>query len=193
MDPIDDKPRCFGSNSALYAAYHDTEWGVPVHDDRTLFEMLILEGAHAGLSWETVLRKREGYRAQFHDFEVARVAAMSDADLAGALQNPGIVRHRQKVASTRKNAQVFMDIRKEFASFDAYLWAFVGGTPKVNHWSGFDEIPASTSESDALSKDLKKRGMSFVGPTIVYAYMQAVGLVNDHHKGCWRYGVGRFG
>lgn len=184
---IDDKPRCFGSDSALYAAYHDTEWGVPVHDDRLLFEMLILEGAHAGLSWETVLRKREGYRAVFHGFDVDRVAAMTDEDLAGALANPGIVRHRQKVASARKNAQVFRSIRYEAGTFDAWLWSWVDGAPVAGHWKTRADIPATTPVGDALSRDLKQRGMSFVGPTIVYAYMQAVGLANDHFRGCWRY------
>ena len=182
-----DKPRCFGSNSELYATYHDEEWGVPVHDDQNLFEMLILEGAHAGLSWETVLKKREGYREVFHRFDVAQVAAMSDDELDMALKNPGIVRHRQKVASTRKNAQVFQTIQAEHGSFDAYLWAWVDGTPVKGNWAGSDEVPATTEISDALSKDLKKRGMSFVGTTIIYAYMQAVGLVNDHVHTCWRY------
>ncbi len=185
---IDDKPRCFGSANALYAAYHDEEWGVPVHDDRTLFEMLILEGAHAGLSWETVLRKRAGYRAVFHDFDVDRVAEMTDAELGVALENQGIVRHRRKVASARTNAQAFRAIRDDNGSFDAWLWAWVDGEPVVGDWPTRSDIPAKTPLSDALSKDLKKRGMSFVGSTIVYAYMQAVGLVNDHYRGCWRYG-----
>ena len=184
---IDDKTRCFGSRTEVYAHYHDTEWGVPVHDDKLLFEMLILEGAHAGLSWETVLNKRDGYRAVFHNFDVARVAAMTDEELAKALQNPGIVRHRQKVPSARKNAHVFQSIQAEAGSFDAWLWAWVDGTPIKGGWESAEDIPASTPLSDALSKDLKKRGMSFVGTTIVYAYLQAVGVVNDHHKGCWRY------
>ena len=162
---------------------------MPVHDDRTLFEMLILEGAHAGLSWETVLKKREGYRAVFHNFDVERVAAMTDDELTAALENPGIVRHRQKVPSTRKNATVFREIQDEAGSFDAWLWDWVDGSPIVGDWPTSAEIPASTPISDALSKDLKKRGMSFVGSTIIYAYMQAVGLVNDHYKGCWRYGA----
>ncbi len=183
----DDKPRCFGSSSELYAHYHDTEWGVPVRDDRLLFEMLILEGAHAGLSWETVLKKRESYRAVFHDFDVQRVAAMSDAELAEALKNPGIVRHRQKVPSARKNAQVFIEMQKEFGSFSTWLWSHVDGTPIKGNWGEKSDIPASTPLSDALSKDLKKRGMSFVGTTIIYAYLQAVGVVNDHYKGCWCY------
>jgi DNA-3-methyladenine glycosylase I len=184
---IDDKPRCFGSQTKLYAHYHDTEWGVPVHDDRLLFEMLILEGAHAGLSWETVLKKREGYRAVFHNFDVDRVAAMTDDELAVALQNPGIVRHRQKVPSARKNARVFQAIQAKAGSFDVWLWAWVDGSPIKGDWPTSADIPAKTPLSDALSKDLKKRGMSFVGSTIIYAYLQAVGLVDDHHKGCWRY------
>ncbi len=186
---IDDKPRCFGSANALYAAYHDEEWGVPVHDDRMLFEMLILEGAHAGLSWETILKKRENYRAVFHGFDVDRVAAMPDTELAAALENPGIVRHRQKIASTRRNAQVFQAIQREAGSFDAWLWHWVGGAPVAGDWATKGDIPATTPVSDALSKDLKKRGMGFVGSTIIYAYMQAVGLVNDHYRGCWRHGA----
>ncbi len=189
MPDFDDKSRCFGSHSELYARYHDTEWGVPVHDDRTLFEMLILEGAHAGLSWETILKKRDGYRAVFHNFDVARVAAMSNDDLGAALTNPAIVRHRQKIASTRRNAQVFMAIQAGAGSFDAWLWRWVDGAPIVGDWATLSDIPATTPTSDALSKDLKSRGMSFVGPTIIYAYMQAVGLVNDHHRGCWRHGA----
>lgn len=186
MESIDNKRRCFGSKTRLYADYHDTEWGVPVHDDRTLFEMLILEGAHAGLSWETILKKRDGYRARFHDFDVARVAAMTDGELAEALTDTGIVRHRQKIASTRKNAQVFMAMQAEFGSFSKWLWAHVDGVPIINHWSP-DDMPGSTDLSDQISKDLKKRGMSFVGSTIIYAYLQAVGVVNDHHTECWKY------
>lgn len=186
---VDDKPRCFGSANALYAAYHDEEWGVPVHDDRTLFEMLILEGAHAGLSWETVLRKREGYREVFHNFDMDRVAAMTDAELAAALENPGIIRHRQKVASARKNAEICQTIRNEAGSFAAWLWHWVGETPLVGDWKSMNDVPTTTAIGDAISKDLKKRGMSFVGPTIIYSYMQAVGLVNDHYRGCWRHGM----
>ena len=185
-EPIDDKPRCFGSHSELYAQYHDTEWGVPVREDRELFEMLILEGAHAGLSWETILKKREGYRAVFHDFDVARVAAMSDDELAEALQNPAIVRHRQKVPGARKNARIFIEMQKEYGSFSNWLWAHVDGTPIRNHWKTMADIPAVTPLAEAISKDLKKRGMTFVGPTIIYAYLQAVGVVNDHWQGCWR-------
>jgi DNA-3-methyladenine glycosylase I len=186
-DPIDDKPRCFGSHTQLYAEYHDTEWGVPVHDDRTLFEMLILEGAHAGLSWETVLKKREGYRAAFHDFDVAKVAAMTNAELESILTDPGIVRHRQKVFSTRKNAQVFTAMQSEFGSFDEWLWGHVEGEPIKGGADSASDIPASTPLSDAISKDLRKRGMSFVGTTIIYAYLQAVGVIDDHWTGCWKY------
>lgn len=184
-DQIDGKSRCFGSHSELYAHYHDTEWGVPVRDDRLLFEMLILEGAHAGLSWETVLKKRDGYRDVFHGFDVDRVAAMTDAELEGALGNPDIVRHRQKVYSTRKNALVFKAMQEEYGSFSEWLWSHVDGTPIVGDWATRDAMPAATPLSDAVSKDLKKRGMSFVGTTIVYAYLQAVGVVNDHFRGCW--------
>lgn len=186
---IDDKPRCFGSSSELYAEYHDTEWGVPVRDDRILFEMLILEGAHAGLSWETILKKREGYRAVYHGFDVERVAAMTDDELAEALQNPAIVRHRQKVPAARKNALIFLEMQKEFGSFSKWLWDHVGDAPVKGDWPTKADIPASTPLSDQISKDLKKRGMSFVGTTIIYAYLQAVGVVNDHYHGCWRHGA----
>ena len=186
---IDDKPRCFGSSSELYAEYHDTEWGVPVRDDRLLFEMLILEGAHAGLSWETILKKREGYRAVYHGFDVERVAAMTDDELAEALQNPAIVRHRQKVPAARKNALIFLEMQKEFGSFSKWLWDHVGDAPVKGDWPTKADIPASTPLSDQISKDLKKRGMSFVGTTIIYAYLQAVGVVNDHYHGCWRHGA----
>ena len=178
-------PRCFGGNSDLYADYHDSEWGVPVRDDRHLFEMLILEGAHAGLSWETVLRKREGYRARFHGFDAARCAAMTDEELAAALTDPGIVRHRQKVASVPRNAQAFMAIQKEAGSFSDWLWSWVDGRPIDTPWPTRGDVPAVTPLAEAISKDLKKRGMGFVGPTIVYAYLQAVGVVNDHFAGCW--------
>ena len=187
--PIDDKPRCFGSGSALYASYHDTEWGVPVRDDRSLFEMLILEGAHAGLSWETVLRKRDGYRAVYHDFDVERVAEMTDAELENALQNPAIVRHRQKVPAARTNARVFRTLQAENGSFADWLWSHVGNEPIIGDWAEVTDIPTSTALSDRISKDLKKRGMSFVGTTIIYAYLQAVGVVNDHWRGCWRHGA----
>ena len=185
---IDDKPRCFGSHSALYAHYHDTEWGVPVRDDRTLFEMLILEGAHAGLSWETILKKRDGYREVYHGFDVARVAAMSDDELARALLNPAIVRHRQKVPGARTNARIYMEMQDEFGGFSTWLWSHVDNEPLVGNWKTPGDIPAVTPLATAISKDLKKRGMTFVGPTIIYAYLQAVGVVNDHWQGCWRFG-----
>lgn len=178
------KTRCawLPENKPDYTRYHDTEWGVPVHDDRLLFEMLILEGAQAGLSWYTILKRREGYRAAFRQFDAAKVARMTDAQLEEILATGDIIRNRLKVFSARKNALAFLAIQKEFGSFDAYLWRFVGGKPKINHPR---KIPATTPESDALSKDLKKRGMSFVGSTIIYAYMQAVGMVNDHMADCF--------
>lgn len=166
-----------------YIAYHDEEWGVPVHDDRTLFEMLILEGAQAGLSWYTILKRREGYRRAFRKFDVRKVAAMTDAELEQVLATGDIIRNRLKVWAARKNACVFIAIQKEFGSFDAYLWQFVGGKPQMRNGKA---VRATSPESDALSKDLKKRGMSFVGSTILYAYMQAVGLVNDHQPGCYK-------
>ena len=183
------KTRCFGNKPGqdFYASYHDHEWGVPNHDDRHLFEMLILEGAQAGLSWETILKKRAGYQRAFHGFDVHKVATMSDEDLEALRENSGIIRNRLKIYSARKNARVFLDIQKEHGTFDHYLWAFVNHTPLLNHWETFADIPVTTPESDALSKDLKKRGMSFVGSTIMYAYMQAVGLVRDHPKSCPSY------
>jgi len=188
-DPIDDKPRCFGSHSELYANYHDTEWGVPVRDDKHLFEMLILEGAHAGLSWETILKKREGYRDVYHGFDVERVANMTDFELQKALTNPAIVRHRQKVPGARKNARVFQSMQREFGSFSEWLWAHVDGVPLKGDWASMAKVPAVTPLAEGISKDLKKRGMTFVGPTIMYAYLQAVGVVNDHWRGCWRHGA----
>ncbi len=168
-------------------AYHDLEWGVPVHDDRVLFEFLILEGAQAGLSWETILRKRENYRAAFDNFEPALVAKYTQRKFDKLMADPGIVRNRLKIASTIQNAKAFLALQKEFGSFEAYVWQFVGGKPKVNHWRALKEIPPATSESDALSKDLIHRGFKFVGSTICYAFMQAVGMVNDHTVGCPRY------
>jgi DNA-3-methyladenine glycosylase I len=167
-----------------YVHYHDTEWGVPVHDDRLLFEMLILEGAQAGLSWYSILKRREGYRAAFHGFDVTACAAMTDDELEHVLATEDIIRNRLKVFSVRKNAQAFLAIQEECGSFDAYLWRFVGGSPLINLPHCMKEVPTRTPISDALSKDLKKRGMSFVGSTIIYAYMQAVGLVNDHLASC---------
>jgi DNA-3-methyladenine glycosylase I len=170
----------------FYQAYHDTEWGVPVHDDQMLFEMLILEGAQAGLSWETILKRREGYRKAFKKFVPRTVARMTDEELEALMHNADIIRHRLKIFSVRKNALVFLAIQKEFGSFDAYVWQFVGGKPQINRPKDRKDFRARSPESDALSKDLKKRGMSFVGSTILYAYMQAVGMVDDHMVGCFR-------
>lgn len=183
----DNKTRCawLPEGKVDYTHYHDTEWGVPVHDDQQLFEMLILEGAQAGLSWYTILKRREGYRGAFHRFDVQKCAAMTDDELEHVLATGNIIRNRLKVYSVRKNALAFLAIQKEFGSFDAYLWQRMGGIPKVNRPKTLKDIPASTPESYALSKDLKKRGMSFVGSTILYAYMQAVGLVNDHMADCF--------
>lgn len=188
MSP-DGKKRCFGCKNGQenYANYHDNEWGVPSYDDRHLFEFLILEGAQAGLSWETVLNKRQGYKTTFHQFDPALVATMSDAELDEALKNPAIIRNRLKVYSARTNALVFLEIQKEYGSFSTYLWSFVNNKPVKNKWKSFSEIPSSTPLSDQISKDLKKRGMRFVGSTIIYAYLQAVGVVNDHLQGCWKY------
>lgn len=185
----DGKARCFGGQPGkeFYADYHDTEWGIPVHDDQQLFEMLILEGAQAGLSWETVLRKREGYRAAFHGFDVTRVAAMGDDELEALREDEGIIRNRLKIYSTRKNAIAFIAMQEEFGSFDSWLWSHVDGEPIVNRPQSFGDVPAATALSDTISKALKKRGMSFVGSTIIYAYLQATGVVNDHVQGCWRY------
>ncbi|HEX2837791.1 MAG TPA: DNA-3-methyladenine glycosylase I [Phycisphaerales bacterium] len=169
-----------------YVHYHDTEWGVPVHDDRALFEMLILEGAQAGLSWYSVLRRRGGYRRAFKNFDPAKVARMTDTQLESVLATGDIIRNRLKVYSARTNARAFLAIQKEFGSFDAYAWSFVGGTPKVNRPKTTKDIRPISPESDALSKDLKKRGMSFVGSTILYAYMQATGMVNDHTRDCFK-------
>ncbi len=175
-----------GQGKPFYEAYHDEEWGVPVHDDRKHFEMLLLEGAQAGLSWETILKRREGYRAAFKEFDPAAVALMSDSELEALLLNPAIIRNRLKVFSARKNAQVFLKIQQEFGSFDRYVWSFVGGEPLMNKPRTMKEVPVTSEQSDALSKDLKKRGMSFVGSTIMYAYMQAIGMVNDHIVDCFR-------
>jgi DNA-3-methyladenine glycosylase I len=182
------KRRCFGDEPGkeLYAEYHDNEWGIPQHEDRHLFEMLILEGAQAGLAWETVLKKRAAYRQAFHRFDPAKVAKMTDMELDTLLENSGLIRNRLKIYSARQNARVFLQIQKEFGSFDRYLWAFVDHKPIVNQWKRPDQVPTSTPQSDFLSKNLKKRGMTFVGPTIIYAYMQAVGLVNDHLTNCWQ-------
>ncbi len=172
----------------LYQAYHDEEWGVPVHEDRTLFEFLTLEGAQAGLSWITVLRKREGYRRAFADFDPAPVARFTAARIERLMADPGIVRNRLKIESTVSNAQAFLDVQSEKGSFDRYLWDFVDGEPIINHFRELAEVPASTPLAERISKDLKRRGFRFVGPTIVYAYLQAVGVVDDHLLGCWKRG-----
>jgi DNA-3-methyladenine glycosylase I len=182
-----DKPRCGWATTPLGILYHDKEWGVPVHDDRLLFEFLILEGAQAGLSWETILRKRDAYREAFAGFDPGRVARFTPARVKRLLQNPGIIRNRLKVESTVRNAKAFLAIQREFGSFDAFLWRFVGGSPRINRWRSLKEVPARTAESDALSRDLLARGFKFVGSTICYAFMQAVGLVNDHAVTCFRY------
>ncbi len=180
--------RCeWAGTDPLYVAYHDTEWGVPLHDDRQLFEMLVLEGAQAGLSWATILRKREGYRRAFANFDAARVARFAEQDVARLLADPGIVRNRLKVESAIANARAVLSIE----SFDDLLWSFVGGEPRRNRWRSLGEIPAETAESRAMSKDMRRRGFRFVGPTICYAFMQSVGLVDDHTVDCFRYSGGR--
>ena len=183
MDPV----RCPWAKSDQMIAYHDKEWGVPVHDDRVHFEFLILEGAQAGLTWELILKRREGYRKAFADFDPAKVARYTPARLAKILTDPGIIRNRQKIASAVTNAKAFLAVQKEFGSFDAYVWRFVDGHPIDGRRKAIGDIPAKTSVSDALSKDLKKRGFSFVGSTICYAYMQGIGLVNDHLVRCFRH------
>ncbi len=182
------KQRCdWGQGNDLMQAYHDEEWGVPLHDDRALFEFLILEGAQAGLSWQTVLNKRENYRKAFDNFEIAKVARYTPKRVEKLLQNAGIIRNRLKVGSAISNANIVLAIQKEFGSFEAYVWQFVGGKPKKNRFRSMSQVPATTDESDAFSKDLKKRGFRFVGSTICYAFMQAVGMVNDHTTSCFRY------
>lgn len=167
--------------------YHDEEWGVPVHDDRRHFEFLVLDGAQAGLSWSTILKKREGYRRAFAEFDPARVARFDAGKVERLLQDPGIVRNRRKIEGAIASARAFLHVQKEHGSFDAYIWTFVGGRMKVNRWESLREIPAITPESSAMSKDLVRRGFRFVGPTICYAYMQAAGMVNDHLVGCFRH------
>lgn len=176
---------CVGNE--LYESYHDNDWGVPVHDDQLLFEMLILEGAQAGLSWITVLQKRENYRKAFSQFDYRKIAKYTDKKLEKLLENPGIIRNRLKVFSTRINARCFLDVQSEFDSFDNYIWQFVDGKPIQNKFKTSKQVPASTQQSDAMSKDLKKRGFKFIGTTICYAYMQSVGMVNDHTVDCFRY------
>lgn len=182
--------RCaWAGDDPLYQRYHDEEWGVPVHDDRTLFEFLLLEGAQAGLSWITILRKREHYRRAFDNFDPAKIARYTAAKQKALLADPGIVRNRLKVQAAVLNAHAALAVQEEFGSLDAYLWRFVDGRPIVNHWRSGKQVPARTPRSDALSKDLQKRGFKFVGSTICYAFMQAVGMVNDHTTGCWRHGA----
>lgn len=179
--------RCGWARNDLAIQYHDTEWGVPQHDDRVLFEFLILEGAQAGLSWDTVLAKRENYRKAFEDFDPEKVARYSEAKQAKLLQNDGLIRNRLKIASAVRNAKAFIAVQKEFGSFDNYIWSFVGGSPIDGRRKEFSDVPAKTDISDAMSKDLKRRGFNFVGSTIMYAFMQACGLVNDHVRTCFRY------
>lgn len=185
----DGKIRCHWAppNDPLYTAYHDKEWGVPLHDDRALFEFLILEGAQAGLSWSTILHKRDNYRRAFHRFDPKKVARYTSKDVARLLKDAGIVRNRLKIESAIGNAQAYLAVQKEFGSFDKYIWSFVGGKPMQNRWKTPRQVPASTPESDAMSKDLKQRGFRFVGSTICYALMQATGMVNDHRVDCFRH------
>ena len=188
---IDGKRRCFGNGAGkeLYAEYHDREWGVPVHDDMVHFEFILLEGAQAGLNWETILRKREGYRKAFRNFVPAEVASMSDLELDALRSDPGIVRNRLKIASARRNARVFLRMQEEFGSFDAWLWDHVDGKPIRTAWKAPADTPASTPLSDQVSSELKSMGMNFVGTTIIYAFLQAVGVVNDHLADCWKSNV----
>lgn len=187
------KQRCpWVETNDLRIAYHDTEWGVPVHDDRRLFEFLILEGAQAGLSWDTILRKRGDYRRAFARFDARKVAGFGAAQVRALMRNPGIVRNRLKIEATISNARAFLAVQREFGSFDRYIWRFVGGRPQRNGWRAMKQVPAFTPESDAMSRDLKKRGFRFVGTTICYAFMQATGMVNDHLVTCFRYRSSKF-
>ena len=179
--------RCEWPKNDLAIRYHDEEWGVPLHDDRRLFEFLVLEGAQAGLSWDTILRKRENYRKAFDGFDVNKVARYTDKKIEKLLQDVGIIRNRLKITSTISNARAFLKVQDEFGSFDKYIWSFVDGKPIVNKWKETSQIPATSPESDAISKDMKKRGFNFVGSTIMYAHMQATGMVNDHLVSCFRY------
>jgi DNA-3-methyladenine glycosylase I len=184
-----EKQRCaWGQSPEIYQRYHDEEWGVPLHDDRRLFEMLILEGAQAGLSWLTVLQKRDNYRLAFDNFDPQKVANYTETKITTLLQNPGIIRNRLKVNAAVVNAQCYLEVVQAFGSFDKYIWQFVGGKPIVNHFRTMKEVPAFTAESEAMSKDLKRRGFKFVGSTICYAYMQATGMVDDHVADCWKRG-----
>jgi len=179
--------RCEWAKSDLAVVYHDREWGVPQHDDRVLFEFLVLEGAQAGLSWDTILKKRENYRAAFDQFDAGKIARYSRRRLESLMRNDGIVRNRLKILSVVKNAKAFLAVQEERGSFDSYIWQFVGGKPRINRWKSLQQLPSSTPESDAMSRDLRKRGFTFVGSTICYAFMQAVGMVNDHAVTCFRY------
>jgi DNA-3-methyladenine glycosylase I len=180
--------RCEWANKDEFEqSYHDKEWGVPIHDDRTLFEFLVLEGSQAGLSWSTILRKREGYRKAFDNFDARKISQYSQADVSRLLSNPGIIRNRLKINAAITNARAFLKIKEQFGSFDHYIWQFVNGSPIHNSWKKMTDIPSSSPESEAMSKDLQKRGFKFVGSTICYAFMQAVGMVNDHVVGCFRY------
>jgi DNA-3-methyladenine glycosylase I len=182
------KKRCeWGNQSVLYQQYHDEEWGVPLHDDTRLFKFLILEGAQAGLSWETILKKREGYREAFDQFDAEKIAKYSDDKIESLLQNPNIIRNRLKVKSAVLNAQLFLEVQKEYGSFDTYIWQFTGGKTIQNRFKKISQLPANTLESDAMSRSLKKRGFKFIGTTICYAFMQATGMVNDHVVSCFRY------
>jgi DNA-3-methyladenine glycosylase I len=183
--------RCAWATNELSIRYHDEEWGIPVHDDRTLFEFLILEGAQAGLSWNTILNKRENYRRAFDGFDPKKVARYDRRKTTKLLGDPGIVRNKLKIAAAIENAKAFLRVQEEFGSFDRYIWQFVGGKPRVNKWESLRHAPAQTAESDAMSKDLLRRGFKFVGSTICYAFMQAVGMVNDHAMDCFRYKVPR--
>ena len=187
MDNIRRLTRCGWAKGDLYEAYHDHEWGVPVHDDRLLFEFLILEGAQAGLSWITILKKRQNYRRAFDDFDAHRIARYDSRKIRKLLADPGIVRNRLKIAAAVQNAKAFLAVQNEFGSFDKYIWGFVGGKPIRNHWNSLKQLPARTPASDAMSQDLIRRGFKFVGSTICYAFMQAVGMVNDHTTDCFRY------
>ena len=183
-----DLPRCAWAEGDLYLAYHDKEWGLPVHEDRLLFEFLILEGAQVGLSWITILKKRENYRRAFDNFEPEKVARYNSKKIQTLLADPGIVRNKLKVESAIQNAKAFLQVQKDFGSFDRYIWQFVGGQPIRNHWTSLKQVPPRTAVSDTMSRELLKRGFKFVGSTICYAFMQAVGLVNDHTTDCFRYG-----
>lgn len=189
---LENQIRCHWCTSDdIYIRYHDEEWGVPCHDDRTLFEFLILEGAQAGLNWLTILKRREGYRKAFANFDVQAISRFDENDVERLLNDTGIIRNRLKVNSAITNARAFIRVQEEFGSFDAYVWQFVDHQPIANHWDSMDQVPVTTPESDALSKDLKKRGFKYVGSTIIYAYMQAMGLVNDHITSCISYGRAR--